>query len=97
MKLLKAYLKQATSGLIGKKRLEIREELTAHLLERAHKYKYEIAGLTHHDALAKAIEELGDAQIIRAGMIGVHTMPKIYASTGLATIVAAGLIALLNA
>ena len=88
------YLKRATSGLIDKKRLEIREELTAHLLERAH--KYEIAGLTHHDALTKAIEELGDAQTIRAGMIGVHTMPKIYASTGLATIVAAGLIAALS-
>ncbi len=88
------YLKRATSGLIGKKRLEIREELTAHLLERAH--KYEIAGLTHDDALTKAIEELGDARTIRAGMIGVHTMPKIYASTGLAAIVAAGLIATLS-
>ena len=89
------YLKRATSGLIGKTRLEIREELTAHLLERAH--KCEIAGNTHDDALAKAIEELGDARTIRAGMIGVHTMPKIYATTGLAAIIAAGLIALLNA
>ena len=88
------YLKRATSGLIGKKRLEIREELTAHLLERAH--KYEIGGLTHDAALAKAIEDLGDAQTIRAGMIGVHTMPKIYASTGLAAIVAAGIIAALG-
>ena len=94
MKLLETYLKRATIGLIGKKRLEIREELTAHLLERAR--KYEIAGLTHHDALAKAIEELGDAQTIRAGMIGVHTMPKIYASTGLAAIVAAGILATLS-
>ena len=91
---LEAYLKRATSGLIGKKRLEIREELTAHLLERAR--KYEIAGLTHLDALVKAIEELGDARTIRAGMIGVHTMPKIYATTGFTAIVAAGLIALLS-
>lgn len=72
---LETYLRRATGGLIGSKRLEIREELTAHLLERAH--KYEIAGLTHQGALTRAIEELGDAQTIRAGMIGVHMIPQV--------------------
>ncbi len=91
---LEKYLKRATSGLIGKKRLEVREELTAHLLERTH--KYEIAGLTHPDALARAIEELGDARTIRAGMIGVHTMPKFFATTGLSAVIAAGILATLS-
>jgi hypothetical protein len=43
MKPLEAYLWAATRGLWGRKRLEVRKELTAHVLERAH--KHEVAGV----------------------------------------------------
>jgi hypothetical protein len=91
---LETYLQQATKGLWGKKKLEIREELTAHILERA--YKHEIAGIQHETAVARAIEELGNAKTIQAGMIGVHTMPNVFKISGFLTIVAAGAIAMLG-
>ncbi len=94
MNVLEKYLSQATKGLWGKKKLEIREELTAHILERAH--KHEIAGIPHEHAVARTLEELGDAKTIRAGMIGVHTMPNVFKISGFLTIVAAGAIAMLS-
>jgi hypothetical protein len=80
MNILEKYLQQATKGLWGVKKLEIREELTAHILERA--YKHEIAGIAHEIAISRAIEELGDAKTIRTGMIGVHTMPNVFKILG---------------
>ncbi len=91
---LEQYLTQATKGLWGKKKLEIREELTAHILERA--YKHEIAGISHEIAVAQAITELGDAKTIRTGMIGVHTMPNVFKISGFLAVVAAGAIAMLS-
>ena len=91
---LESYINQATKGLWGKKKLEVREELTAHILERAH--KHEIAGIPHEIAITRAIEELGDAKTIRAGMIGVHTMPNVFKISGFLTVIAAGAIALLS-
>jgi hypothetical protein len=88
---LERYLRAATRGLWGRKRLEVREELTAHLLERA--YRHEVAGLGHEAAVARAIAELGNPQTIRAGMIGVHTMPNLFKISGVLTVLAAGAIA----
>lgn len=94
MKPLEQYLSQATKGLWGRKKLEVREELTAHILERA--YKHEIAGISHETAVARAIEELGDPKTIRTGMIGVHTMPNVFKISGFLTVAAAGAIAMLS-
>ena len=72
---LERYLKAATRGLWGKKKLEVREELEAHILERAH--KHELLGLEHQKALSNAIQELGNARIINHKMTEVYTMPTI--------------------
>jgi hypothetical protein len=84
-------LQAATRGLWGRKRLEVREELTAHILERA--YRHEVAGLGHEVAVARAIAELGSPQTIRAGMIGVYTMPNLLKISGAMTVLVAGAIA----
>ncbi len=94
MNSLNKYLQQATKGLWGKKKLEIHEELTAHILERA--YKHEISGIPHETAVIRAIEELGDPKTIRTGMIGVHTMPNVFKISGVLTVIAAGAIAMLS-
>jgi hypothetical protein len=94
MTALERYLRTATRGLWGRKRLEVREELTAHVLERA--YRHEVAGLGHEAAVARAIAELGNPQTIRAGMIGVHTMPNLFKISGTLTILAVGAVTMLN-
>ena len=72
---LERYLKAATRGLWGQKKLEVREELEAHILERAH--KHELLGLEHQQATSNAIHELGDARDMNLKMMEVHTMPMI--------------------
>jgi hypothetical protein len=51
---LETYLNTATRGLWGKKKLEFREELEAHVLEKAH--KLELQGFNHTDAIQKVLE-----------------------------------------
>lgn len=70
---LEHYLKQATRGLWGKRKLELHEELEAHILEKAE--RYELTGATRAEAIAKVIAELGEAQAINRAMKGVHVMP----------------------
>jgi hypothetical protein len=72
---LEQYLNAATRGLWGKKKLEFREELEAHVFERAR--KLELQGFNHTDAIQKVLEQIGPANIVSRGMIGVHTMPAI--------------------
>jgi hypothetical protein len=63
---LEHFLKAATRGLWGKRRLEVREELESHVLGRAH--KHELLGLSREDAISKSLAELGSAQVIRSGL-----------------------------
>jgi hypothetical protein len=72
---LEQYLKTATRGLWGNRKLEVREELETHILERAH--KHELLGLTREDAIFKSMQELGNARVINRKMTEVHTMPAI--------------------
>jgi hypothetical protein len=72
---LETYLKAATRGLWGKRKLEVREELENHVLEQAR--KLELQGFKQTDAIQKVLEQIGPANIISSGMIGVHTMPAI--------------------
>jgi hypothetical protein len=78
VKSLETYLKTATRGLWGKRKLEVREELEAHVLERSR--KHELLGLTREDAISKTLEELGNARAISYKMTEVHTMPKLLRS-----------------
>jgi hypothetical protein len=75
---LERYLKNATQGLWGKRKLEVREELESHVLERAR--KHELSGLTREAAISKTLEELGNARAINHKMAEVHTMPKLLRS-----------------
>jgi hypothetical protein len=63
---LEHYLKTATRGLWGKRKLEAHEELENHLLERAR--KHELLGLSREDAISKSLAELGSAQVIRSSL-----------------------------
>jgi hypothetical protein len=76
---LERYLNAATRGLWGQKKLEVREELEAHVLEQAH--KLELQGFNHSDAIQNVLEQIGPANIVSSGMIGVHTMPNVLRTT----------------
>ena len=82
---LEQYLKNATRGLWGKRKLEVQEELEADILERTR--KYEISGLEHHTAILQAIQEFGNARDVNRGMTRLYTMPTILKSSILATAV----------
>ena len=69
---LEQYLKTATRGLWGKRKLEVREELEAHILEKAH--KHELLSMAREDAIRKTLEELGNARIINHKMTEVYMM-----------------------
>ena len=73
MKALENYLNNATRGIWGKRKLEIREELTADILERTR--RFELIGLSRETATVRAIQELGDARVVNRGMTGVYMMP----------------------
>lgn len=74
MTLLEQYLKNATRGLWGQKKLEVREELENHVLERAH--KHELLGIAREDAISKSMQELGNAQAINQHMTEVYMLSK---------------------
>jgi hypothetical protein len=71
---LEDYLKTATRGLFGKHKLEVQEELQAHVLERAR--NHELLGLDREVAISKSIQELGDARVINRHMMGVYVLSK---------------------
>jgi hypothetical protein len=75
---LENFLKTATRGLWGKRKLEIQEELEAHVLERAR--KHELSGLNRENAILKTLEELRNPRAISCKMTEVHTMPKLLRS-----------------
>jgi hypothetical protein len=75
---LEQYLKNATRGLWGKRKVEVREELENHVLERA--LKHELSGLTREAAILKTLEELGSSRAINRKMTEVHTMPALLKS-----------------
>ena len=94
MKPLERYLQKATAGVWGRKKLEIREELHAHILEQAH--KFEVFGLDKESAVTRVLEQLGDAKSFSQAMRGVHTMPKVFTALGLVTISTIALVAMLS-
>ncbi len=71
---LQHYLKTATRGLWRKRKLEVKEELESHVLERAH--KHELLGLAREDAISKSMQELGNARVINQHMVEVYMFSK---------------------
>jgi hypothetical protein len=91
---LEHFLKTATRGLWGQKKLEVREELENHVLEQAR--KLELQGFKQTDAIQKVLEQIGPPQIVSSGMIGVHTMPNVIRSSLLAAALLTGTMTLLS-
>ena len=75
---IETYLRRATRGLWGRKKLEVREELAAHLEARA--LSYQLAGLEETDAVKKALAELGKPQEVSLEMAKLYTFPKVAGS-----------------
>jgi hypothetical protein len=73
---LEQFLKSATRGLYGERKLEVREELESHLLERAR--KHELLGLSREDAISKSLGEFGPAQVIRSGLQRTYSAKPIF-------------------
>ena len=84
MNQLQRYLKNATQGLIGKHKLEVREELESHVLERAH--KHELSGLSREDAISKSLAELGSARVIPSGLQRKYFAKPFFSLIGLGLI-----------
>jgi hypothetical protein len=72
---LETYLKQATRGIWGKRRTDAILELRGNI--EAQIWTLEHQGKTQAEALEIALQELGDARVVNAGMIQVHTMPNV--------------------
>jgi hypothetical protein len=81
---LEQFLHTATRGLWGKRKLEVREELEAHVLECAH--KHELLGMTREQAISKSLSELGPAQVIRSGLRRTYSANPIWSLVGLGLI-----------
>lgn len=82
---IERYLKSATIGLWGPFRKQVRDEILAHIEERA--WKHEVGGLSLDDARLLAIEELGPPVSIAAGMTGVYLMPTILRKVAISILV----------
>ena len=72
---LETYLKQATRGIWGKRRTDAILELRGNIEARI--WALEHQGKTPTEALEIALNELGDARAVNAGMTQVHTMPNV--------------------
>ncbi len=72
---LERYLNNATRDIWGKRKLEIREELEQHILERSK--KYELEGFSREMAILQVLEQLGNPQKLSFGFWEVYmTMHK---------------------
>jgi hypothetical protein len=71
---LEQYLRTATKGLYGRKKLEVKTEIEGNIKELA--LEYQIAGFSESEAISQAILDFGEARDLNAGMVKVHTMPK---------------------
>ena len=71
---LEKFLRQASKGLWGAQRQTVRKELESHVRHRAQ--RYEISGSSQNEAIKLAIEDLGDARAISAGMRQTYTIPN---------------------
>jgi hypothetical protein len=87
---LEQYLNNATRGIWGKHKLEIREELHNDILERTR--KHQLAGLSFDAAITQAIQELGDARVLNRGMTGVYMMPTFIKSAVAAVMISLAVI-----
>jgi hypothetical protein len=72
---LTRYLRRATWGLPRPRQQQLWDELEDHLLSRA--AELQGSGAAPHDALARALAEVGSPLRVCAGMTQVYAMPKL--------------------
>ncbi len=86
------YLKRATRGLWGARRLQVRQELESHLFERTRQLM--LMGLSEADAQRTVLRELGAPDAVSRGMAGVYTLSALTPALTLTLLLGgAGLIA----
>ena len=88
------YLRRATRGLWGRKRLEVREELMNHIEGRTTAYR--VAGMREGDALERTLQELGPAREVRTGMVKLYTLPTLLGSGALLAAACAAVVVLFS-
>ena len=77
-KRIEHYLRKSTRGLWGRKREEVREELSAHIFGRVNAHL--IGGLSESEAVEKTLTELGHPTNVNAGMARLYTLPIVAGS-----------------
>ncbi|WP_293911720.1 permease prefix domain 1-containing protein [Deinococcus sp.] len=93
MKPTERYLKQATRGLWGRARRELRAELAGHLGERVAELR--LGNLSADEAERQVLRELGAPEQVSVGMLGVHTVPAVGKTGALGLLMATVLFAAL--
>ncbi|QLG13271.1 hypothetical protein HLB42_20260 (plasmid) [Deinococcus sp. D7000] len=69
------YVRQATRGLWGRARRELRTELEGHIAERCQEFR--LAGLSATEAERQTLRELGAPVQVSRGMLDVYTAPAL--------------------
>jgi hypothetical protein len=72
------YLRKSTRGLWGRKRAEVKEEISTHIQGRVNAHL--IAGFNERDAIEKTLAELGHPAHVSAGMARLHSLPIVAGS-----------------
>jgi hypothetical protein len=90
---LEVYLRRATRGLSGARKLEVRSELEEHVLELA--WADQVRGVPQEKAILNALERLGSASSITRDMNRIYTLPLIARVGLIATVLVALAFALL--
>lgn len=75
MRQTEQYVRQATRGLWGRARRELKTELEGHIAERCQDFR--LAGLSAEEAERQTLRELGAPTRVSTGMLDVHTVPAL--------------------
>ncbi len=75
MKQTEQYVRQATRGLWGRARRELKTELEGHIAERCQ--EFQLAGLNPQEAERQTLRELGAPVQVSGGMLDVHIFPAL--------------------
>jgi len=67
------FIRRATRGLWGKRRVEAQGELRSHIYERT-QYHLQL-GSNEQDALTRTLRDLGDPRAVHLGLLRIHSLP----------------------
>jgi len=67
------FIRRATRGLWGRRRVEAQGELRSHIYERT-QYHLQL-GSNEQDALTRTLRDLGDPRAVHLGLLRIHSLP----------------------